>query len=965
MVMEKTVQENLIQNFKHLGFQYLGTRIKLQGHSPRLDENFKTQMERLNKEALKSQRLSDSEFQRLRNKYPKNHKEAFGVLRHGISIILDDNREVHLNFIDKNNIDNNVFQITDEFEIIGIKTKRLDVLVLINGVPLVNIEMKRPGLKGGEQNAIEQINSYSREGVYKEDLLNFLQLFVVSNDVTTRYFSVDPRVEKGQARYGEFAFTWMDEKNKPVNKMMDFVKEFFNKEHFIKVLYHYMLMKPIANNEQIVIMRPYQIHAVNAVMDKIGKGFGHNTYVSASTGSGKTLTSFKLSELLAFQGRKVIMLLDRNDLAEQTTREFKQFDATGLIKDLVKREQLRQAMSDDSQRLVITTMQSFNKYVNNPANKATIQKLSEKKEVAVVVDECHRSTGDIQFANIKRAFFDRELKVPTAHFIGFTGTPLYAENASFERQQTQEVFGEVSHVYTITEAIRDKSVTPFRLFHIASEITNDYVKSDKTAGEYFGNPARIKANAEEIAKQFKSHTLQSDAIKTDETKGFMAMVAVGGKFSAHQYWQHLYSLLKEQNRTVAMVFSIDEQRTWGDDRTEQQIYGEVLQAYDEDFGTNFYNLFCRDGEKGRAGHLSDVVERSRAGEIDMIVVSDMLLTGYDNKLVNTLYLDKNLKDHGLLQAVSRTNRTVAGKSYGNIVFFTDRAMEEDFKESIKLFGNAENVRDVIKTASFDDMTKELVKDYSTLRMMIPTPDEVMKIGTKGEWEEIAQEYGYVCSLLHEIKAFPEWADENDEGHKTYGIDTDYLDYVFANLMLMKEILFVKDPKDSSTDDNTVPTFNLTTIEGDIVGHDYIVNLLRQAISAPSPEKAQEYLSRADKAIKTSTDLDVKQNRKALEKVVKMAGEGILQDDNDMYELLEQEKKKEKAREYLDFSEKYNLPYEEIVQELIDYYNSNENHMSKASLARMILELGVLSAPHEARNLAKAALEGFKTIHVVS
>lgn len=962
MTLEKDIQKNLIQVFQKLGYEHIGSQVKLNGHSPKLDDNFKQEIKRLNKNSLQGQDLSDSEFQRLRNSYPKNHKDAFSILRNGVSIILDDNRKIHLDFIDKHNISNNVFQIADEVTIVGGKTNRLDLVILINGIPISNIEIKKPSVTKGVEQAIAQINRYSNDGIYKQDLLNFIQLFAATNGVMTKYFSVDTRVERGNASYGEFAFPWMNKHNKLVNKPEDFVNEFFAPDHFIKVLFHYMLMKPLPN-EQIMVMRPYQIHAVNAIIKTLEKGLGFDTYISASTGSGKTLTSFKLAEILSSRGKKVIMLLDRNDLAEQTTKEFKQFDANGLIKDLVKGKNLQESLANENDRLVITTIQSFNIYLTDGRNKKDIKNITDARDVVIIVDECHRSTSEKMFANIKRAFWDDVYNILKCHLVGFTGTPLLEENAKKVNHMTQLTFGEVSHIYTITEAIRDGSVNPFKLFSINFEqnnTTNYDKKEENKRSAYFNNPLRIEANANEILKQFKNHTLQINDVRNEFTGGFTAMTAAESKSAAYQYWKIFHKEFANQNRKTAIVFSLEPNKMWNEtNMTEYDVYETILKDYDTDFNTNFVEQFYKDPEEGRMAHLTDVVKRSKKGEIDMLVVSDMLLTGYDNKLLNTIYLDKSLQTHGLLQAASRTNR-LAGekKKFGNVVLFGDRNMEDAFNESIKLFGSAVNIEEIIDKTSFKEMEKRLRKAVFELRELASDPNDVSSITSSEDLKEVIKAYNAVNNNLNNIMVYPEWNDK--DGFAKAGISRDELDYYYGNIDSAKSVLFVHDPDDDNNEEFN-PDFVVSTIDGDVIGYQYILKLLDNFVASP-PEERERWLRRCEEILKNANDQEIIQNKSAIERVLQMVKNETIQTTDDLFEQLDIEIKKERMIIFENFAKKLNLPYE-IVNELIDFKISNDKSMSKLSFVKVLNEYDVRSnlSASELRNFSGEVLEQFDTL----
>lgn len=930
MASEKFVQYGAIESFSKLGYEVLESHIKLNGNSPRLDENFRKQMNRLNFDVLQGSPLSNSEFQRIRNKYPKNATEAFILLRNGVQIVLDDNRKVVIKFLDKNNLDNNVFQITEEFIVVGLKTDRLDLLVLINGLPIANIELKRPGKSNGVKEAIRQINRYSNDLIYQQDLLNFIQIFVATNGTETKYFCIDPLAHRKVSPYGENAFTWMDENNDFINKLGLFINQFFAKENIMSAIFEYMTMMP-EPKQRIIIMRPSQIHAANAVVSSVSKGM--DCYVSSSTGSGKTLTSFKTSQILVSElDKKVIMLLDRNDLADQTVSEFLKFDTTGLITELKKGKGLHDALLDNEQKLVITTIQSFNKWLESRKKSAYV--IANKKNISIIVDECHRSTSGEMFANLKRTFLDRKRNVLLCNLVGFTGTPLLEENARDKGLMTQVTFGEPAHIYTITEAIRDKTVIPFKLFTIdvQSKSSNKNNNPPKFNEAYFSNENRIEANANEVIQQFKNHTKQLDEIKTDPSKGFTAMFAADGKENAIRYWEKFRNAFSKENRKTAVVFSLEQNKFFENlNKMENDVYKEILEAYDNDFGTSFAPIFNLNPDNIRKAHVDDVIVRAKNREIDMLIVSDMLLTGFDCNCLNTIYLDKPLELHGLLQAASRTNR-LDGKEklHGNIVLFSDRDMEGNFKEAIKLFGTAQNIEEIIDVTSFTTMERELRKAVSALKESCFNPDYLTSVYSVSELLKIIQNYRDVNGLISRIRVYPEW-DEKD-GCMRVGTSRDELDEYYANIDLAKKRLIVKDP-DESDDEFIDADFSVSTIDGDVIGYSYIIKLLNNFVASP-PSERDRWLRKCEQVLNNAIDQEIIQKRDAIQRVFDACANDEISNIDELFDRLSNELLEENKKILKDYSIEHDVPVS-FVEYLVEYRAIHQKNMSKMTLKKEI------------------------------
>lgn len=953
---EEVIKASAIQTFRNLGYEVLPPMLKVNGLSPKVDDNFREQLIKLNSTALAGKPLSDAEFNRVQIKYPRNKSEAFGILRNGLSILRDDNSRIHLNLLNKHTPDDNVFQIAEEVEVRGLKVDRLDLVVFVNGIPIANIELKREDNSKSAnsslvQQAINQINRYQRHAIYNQGLLKFIQLYVASTGRDTRYFSADPRVDRGYF-YGEQVFPWMDEKNNPVNKLEIFIEQFFPKTQLIKAIYDYMLLLPHEQGERMVIMRPNQIHATDAVVSSLARGM--DTFVSASTGSGKTLTSFKLSQILAGQGKKVIMLLDRNDLAEQTVGEFLKFDTSNLVKELQKSSALTKGMVDDHQRLVVTTIQSFAKWLKR--NPKDVQRLAGDKNVVLVIDECHRTTSGTLLSDIKRGFFDKTRGSLQCNLVGFTGTPLLEENAPSKELQTSVIFGESSHIYTITEAIRDKTVLPFKTFEITVDSTNSDTEGFIASKEYYSSKDRIMAISKEISVQIKSHTKQLSASKNDETKGFSAMLAASGKKDAMAYWRAITPLLSEQNRRTSIVFSIDP--NGNKEYDDETNYLEIFNAWDKEWGTSYSNVAKTDFELARKTHLNDVIKQTKLGKLDLLIVSNMLLTGFDAPSVNTIYLDKNLEYHNLLQACSRTNRlNGSDKQFGNIVLFSDRDMEEKLNESIRLFGSADNIEQVIDSTDYREMLETLRKEVFTLKSLVNTPYDLENVTRRADLLRITQAFNSIVGTISRIRVFPEW--DEDKGYAEVGTQRSDLDNYVISIEQARDRIIDEDPagsEEEASEDELL--FAVTTVNGEIIDMRYIMQLLNNFIASP-PSERDRWLRKARNIINGSRLAEVIESHEALVNLLQACENDEIRSVDELFDRLYEEKKNIRTRTIESHAKDMGIETW-FLEELLEYRNDNGKSMSvmkiKAKISNYSAVLGEPRSSSECIAIAKKLQE---------
>lgn len=858
---ERDVQAQLLAQLRAQGYQELqGTR-DIEDHR----ELFKQELERLNGFIL-----SPTEFERLTTRlHAVSMGEAFDMLRNGVELPLDDNSIKVLRLMSSVPSENH-FQVAEEVEVKALVNRRLDVVIFMNGLPILAGELKRTGV--GIEKALEDVNTYSREGIYRVGLLRFIQLYFVSDGATSKYFSTSLEVEQG-GRYTS-AFYWLDEENKRIKQLLkrgigseSWVETFFKQGTLFKLLTQGMLKRG-GRRPAILVLRPYQLYAVRAGLQRALHS-SKNGFFWHATGSGKTLTSYMLAQAIASSSSeaKVIMLLDRNDLADQTMEEFNDF--SGRRASVVKGSQLVKTLNDEGLQIALTTLQSFQRLVvkDSAAKRKRIKTLYAKK-VYFIVDECHRTTFGKMFKDIRNAF-------PEAQFFGFTGTPIMEENKATGDRVTKDIFGDPIHVYTIKNAIDDKSVLPFLVSEVkvSSNRSLAVIKQDEAAWQ-----ARRGEVASYIAQNLFKHTQQTNKhpqavggkqlVKSEDNgASFTAMLATPSIHEAYSYWELLAPRLAAQERTCAVVFSFGAEK---DDEENGKTYlPTVLAAYDKQFGTAFGKALA-EGEEATGDvakkYIADVARRVRTKEIDLVVVAYMLLTGFDSPGLNTIYLDKQLKTHGLLQAMSRTNRlSLRGdKPYGNVVLFSDRALLGEIDTTVRLFSYGRGADGVIRRRDYAALLQEVKTVVTTLHAQCSAPSAVDEVDSVKALKELLHSFTALRRGLHLIKTYDEW--EDSEGNwLSMGTTEAEVDEYWSAILDAKSRLQRKKLKNE--EELTELEALSLKIEGEkkrfAVDVSYINELLRNVIFAPEDEKLK-WANRLRRALEESEDPEVLRHRDSLE-----------------------------------------------------------------------------------------------------
>ncbi len=681
--------------------------------------------------------------------------------------VFDDGHIQNIYLLDKSNISRNKVQVIKQFEQKGTQTNRYDVTILVNGLPLVQVELKKRGVAIRE--AFNQVHRYTKESLNSNNsLYKYVQIFVISNGTDSRYFA--NTVDRNKNNF-DFTMNWAKADNTLIKDLKDFTATFFQKNTLLKVLFTYSVFD---TSDTLLIMRPYQIAATERMLWKINSSYQSKNwsnvesggYIWHTTGSGKTLTSFKAARLatqLDFID-KVFFVVDRKDLDFQTMKEYQKFSPDS-VNGSDSTAGLKQNIEKDDNKIIVTTIQKLNNLMKTEGDLPIYQ-----KQVVFIFDEAHRSQFGEAQKNLKKKF-------KKYYQFGFTGTPIFVENA-LGAETTQSVFGRELHSYVITDAIRDEKVLKFKVDyndvrpqfkHLETEIDEQKLSAaeNKTA---LLHPSRIREISQYLLQNFRLKTHRNQG----SNKGFNAMFAVSSVDAAKCYYEELNNLQKESEKPlkIATIFSYaanEEQSAIGeivDESFEPSAMDisakEFLTKAINDYNTMFKTSFGVDSKEFQ-NYYRDLAKRVKNKEIDLIIVVGMFLTGFDAPTLNTIFVDKNLRYHGLIQAFSRTNRIYdATKTFGNIVTFRD--LEKATIEAITLFGDS-NTKNVVLEKSYNEylegftdiITGEARRGYvevvKELNERFPNPDEIVKEKDKKDFAKLFGEYLRVENILQNYDEF--------------------------------------------------------------------------------------------------------------------------------------------------------------------------------------------------------------------
>lgn len=761
---EADLERELIQDLVNQGYEYLPNLTT----SEKMFANVRVQLQDLNK-----MKFSDTEWLRFREQFldkpSDNHIDKTRKIQDDYiyDFVFDDGHIQNIYLVDKENIANNKVQVISQFEQKGTLSNRYDVSILVNGLPMIQVELKKRGIAIRE--AFNQVHRYSKESFNSENsLFKYLQIFVISNGTDSRYFANTTKRDKNSF---DFTMNWAKSDNTLIKDLKDFTATFFQKNTLLNVLLHYSVFDV---SDTLLVMRPYQIAATERVLWKIKSSYASKKwrtaesggYIWHTTGSGKTLTSFKAARLatqLDFID-KVFFVVDRKDLDYQTMKEYQRFSPDS-VNGSENTAGLKRNIEKDDNKIIVTTIQKLNNLI-----KSETELPIYNKQVVFIFDEAHRSQFGEAQKNIKKKF-------KMYYQFGFTGTPIFPENA-LGSETTATVFGRELHSYVITDAIRDEKVLKFKVdyndvrpkFKTIETEQDEKKLSAAENKEALMHPERIKEISHYILNNFrvKTHRLNASG------KGFNAMFAVSSVDAAKRYYESLNKLQKGGNKPlkIATIFSFaanEEQSAIGEiidetfelsamDSSAKEFLSLAIKDYNDMFKTNFgveSNEF--------QNYYRDLAKRVKNKEIDLLIVVGMFLTGFDAPTLNTLFVDKNLRYHGLIQAFSRTNRIYdSTKTFGNIVTFRD--LEQATIDAITLFGD-KNTKNVVLEKSYkeymdgftDVLTGEARRGYvevvKELHARFPNIDDIVTEKDKKDFAKLFGEYLRVENILQNYDEF--------------------------------------------------------------------------------------------------------------------------------------------------------------------------------------------------------------------
>jgi len=846
---------------------------------------------RLQLEALNNYQFTNSEWEqffkgKIANQNNGIEEKTTIIQEDHIQLLTrDDGTVKNIYLIDKANIHNNRLQVINQYAVDnGQRANRYDVTVLVNGLPLVHIELKKRGVDIKE--AFNQINRYNRESFWAGcGLFEYVQLFVISNGTYTKYYSNTTRfthirelgdgaVKKGKRTSNSFEFTswWADANNRPIVDLMDFGRTFFAKHTLLNLLTKYCVF---TSDKLLLAMRPYQIVATERILNKITvsnnyKSFGTvegGGYIWHTTGSGKTLTSFKTAQLaskLPFI-EKVLFVVDRKDLDYQTMKEYDKFEK-GAANSNSNTAILKKQLEDPKANIIITTIQKLSVLIKKQKNHHVFS-----QHIVIIFDECHRS----QFGDMHTAITKTFKKY---HLFGFTGTPIFAVNSSSnsraDLRTTEQAFGAKLHTYTIVDAITDKNVLPFRIDYISTMKEQENIQDEKVWNidreRALSAPERISNIVKYIREHFDQKTKRNSfyQLKDRRLAGFNSIFAVSSIEVAKKYYtefqKQMMGLPSDKQLKVATIYSfgvnedpengIIDDENLEDTSLLDQSSRDFLESAIQDYNKIFKMNFDTSSEKFQS-YYKDVSERVKNREIDLLIVVNMFLTGFDATTLNTLWVDKNLRLHGLLQAYSRTNRILnTVKTFGNIICF--RNLEKATNESIALFGDKE-AGGVVLLKTYDEYYngyKKGDKDIPGYADLVDDLQEKFPVGEQIIGEQNQKEFIKLYSAILKVKNILSTFDEFS-GNEILS-ERDVQDYHSMYINLYNDFRGKSKGDNENVNDDIV--FEMELIKQVEINIDYILALIKKYHEGHLKDK--EIVISISKAIDSSVEL---RNKKEL------------------------------------------------------------------------------------------------------
>ena len=871
---EADLEREFIKNLQNQGYEYLSIH-----NEKELIANLKDKLEKLNNIIFSEKEWERFFREKIANKNDSIVEKTRTIQEDYIkSFTRDDGSLVNISLINKKNIHNNFLQVINQYEEEGGNhNTRYDVSILVNGLPLIHIELKRRGVAIRE--AFNQINRYQRDSFWAgSGLFEYVQIFVISNGTNTKYYSNTTRARhikemsfnrrkiKKSSNSFEFTSYWADSNNKAITDLVDFTKTFFAKHTILNILTKYCIFD---TSETLLVMRPYQISATERILSKIQLANNYKWvgkidaggYIWHTTGSGKTLTSFKTAQLasqLDYRD-KVLFVVDRKDLDSQTQKEYDRFSKgsdNGNTSTKILKAQLEDRYENKS-KIIITTIQKLGHFIKQNKNHEVF-----KRNIVLIFDECHRSQfGELHLA-IAKTF-------KNYFMFGFTGTPIFPKNSNGSSKTlfktTEQTFGDKLHTYTIVNAINDGNVLPFRIDYINTIKEKENIQDKKVNAIdieiAMSDPNRIREVVSYIIDHFEQKTMRNKhyELKDQRLSGFNSIFAVSSIPVAKKYYFEFKKQLKEKNKDlrVATIFSYSVNEEENTDNLDDESFDtenldlgsrefleEAISDYNKMFGTNYDT-----SSDGFQLYYENLSKRTKDKEIDILIVVNMFLTGFDATTLNTLWVDKNLRMHGLIQAFSRTNRILNSiKTFGNIVCFRD--LQEETDEAIALFGNKE-AGGIVLLKTYEDYYNGYQDDkgrekegYSQLieelQSKFPLSEQITGESNKKEFVIL---FGNILKIKNILSAFDKFA-----GNEILS-EREFQDYQSIYLDMYQEIRTKNKEKEIINDDII---FEIELIKQVEINIDYILMKVTEYYKSNKEDK--EILIDIKKAINSSLEL---------------------------------------------------------------------------------------------------------------
>ena len=806
---EFKLENRMIEQLIKQGYQY----IKI-NNVTELERNFREQVNLHNRKELNFKDLSDKEFERLMIRISgKGVFQSAKELRQKQAIQRDDGSIVYIELFNTKDWCKNTFQVTHQTTVEGKYTNRYDVTILINGLPLVQIEIKRRGIDMKE--AFNQIKRYKRHSYF--GLYKFIQLFIISNGVDTKYFANGDQ----ELNYG-FAFYWTDINNERITNLEQFCLFFLDRCHIGKMIARYMIINE--TEKMLIVMRPYQVYAVENIVSR-ALDTNNNGYIWHTTGSGKTITSFKASQILSLESsiNQVFFLVDRKDLDKQTLDEFNKFDP-GCVDMTNQTDKLIQQIKDSTKPLIITTIQKMANACSNPKYASVMEKYKDLKTI-FIIDECHRSQFGDMHKQISKTF-------SKAQYFGFTGTPRFKENPSQDGRSTADIFEKCLHTYLIKDAIKDGNVLGFSVDYMKfvewkGQTEEDLMVEAIDTDEVFMADDRVRLISQDI--------INHHDIKTRDRK-YNSLFAVSSIPLLIKYYYMFKSLNHDLKIGAIFTYGANEDL---DKNTEHSR--EVLDRYMNDYNKMFKTNFSTHTFDS---YFRDMCKKIKNNEIDIVIVVNMLLTGFDAKRLNTLYVDKSLKYHDLIQAFSRTNRIESDtKPFGNIICY--RTTKARVDEAVKLFSQTNSV-DTVIMASYETYLEKFNNAVNKLLSIAPVVESVDLLESEDDIKEFIVAFREVAKILVSLKTFNQFDFDNTDSIINTQMFEDYKSKYYE---LYRKI---SNDKEKSSILNDI-TFSLELIQTDKINVSYILNLIRNVDLSNEEQKQKDIADIQSKLVNITDD----------------------------------------------------------------------------------------------------------------